>query len=149
MRAWERASLQSVIATSHPRAAVFSGLKLSIPGLEAEVLSGVLKITQCAMVKRRSYWTIQQSVFVFLPSICHSHTTEASTPFENKVWELYSYKEVLSFFLHYFNRYIILQVMNNTIVGFLKTNYPSSFFLLLLLFLLLRLLFLAILFSQG
>ena len=46
-----KASLQSLKAS-----------RLSNPGREAEVQSGVLKITQRTMVQRRSYGSIEQSV---------------------------------------------------------------------------------------
>ena len=85
-------------------AAVHSGLGLNTTDLEAEEeLNGVLKITQRAMVERRSYWSLSMSL---APSVClslslsHTHTSEASAHFENKAWELYLYNEELWFFLH-------------------------------------------------
>ena len=59
----------------------------------------VLKITQRAMVKRRSYGSIWQSVLSPHPRPSVSQTTEASTPFERIKRRTYSYKEVLFFLL--------------------------------------------------
>ena len=59
-----------------------AGFWLSNSDQEADVLSGVLKIIQHAVVKRRSYASIQQPVLVchcLNPSVSSSDTTEAST----------------------------------------------------------------------
>ena len=55
------------------------GLRLSTLGQETvEVPSEVLKITQPAMVKRRSYGSIQQFVFVYLrPSLTHHRSFDS------------------------------------------------------------------------
>ena len=48
--------------------------------------------------EKKKLWVHIAICFVSLPPFV-SHTTEASTPFVNKVWELYFYKEVLWFLL--------------------------------------------------
>ena len=58
-----------------------------------EVLSGFLKITQRAMAKRRSWVNIAVCPCLH-PSLRHHRNIN---PFENKVWEIYFYKEVCSF----------------------------------------------------
>ena len=58
-----------------------------------EVLSGFLKIIQCSKVKRSSWVNIAVCPSLN-PSLTHHRNIN---PFENKVWEIYFYKEVCSF----------------------------------------------------
>ena len=74
-----------------------NGVRLSNPGWDPEeVLSGVLKITKRAMIKRRSCLSL-------IPvSIRLSHTAETSTPYDRIKRLIYSFKGVLwSFFPHH------------------------------------------------
>ena len=76
------------VALSEPR---LSNLSQDVE----EVLSGFLKITQCAMVKRRSWVNI--AVYPCLPlSLIHHRNINT---FENKVWEIYFYKECVRSFI--------------------------------------------------
>ena len=76
------------------RAVTLSEPWLSNPSQDVkEVLSGFLKITQCAMVKRRSWVNIAVCPCLH-PSLTHHRNMKT---FENKVWEIYFYKEVCLF----------------------------------------------------
>ena len=76
------------------RAVALSDPRLSNHSEDAEeVLSGFLTITQRAMVKRWS-WVYIAVCPCLLPSLTHHRNI---APFENKVWEVYFYKEVCSF----------------------------------------------------
>ena len=115
----------SAILLSLRAAVAHCSFRLSAFSREAEMLSGVLKITQRALVERR-YGSILQSVLP--PSVCLSlsNITEASTPSEYKVWKIYSFKEVSwLFFLHIYSLILV------------HLHYPQSwqdpfFFLLLI-----------------
>ena len=62
---------------------------------EAEVLSGALKINT-AWLGQKKKLCVNIAVSICLPlSVCLSHIYRDSTPFENKVIELYFYKPVL------------------------------------------------------
>ena len=71
-----------------------------------EAQSGVLKITQHSMVKRRrrSYGSILQSVIVSVcPSVCLSHTIEALIPQNNKdvyIFIIKSYGQSSFMYIH-------------------------------------------------
>ena len=70
--------------------------RLSNPSQDAEeVLSGFLKITQHAMVKRRSWVNIAVCPCL-QPSLTHHRNIN---PFENKMWEIYFYKKVFRLFI--------------------------------------------------
>ena len=86
-----RTSLQT--GNAQLRAVALRNLRLSNLSQDAdEVLSGFLKITQCAMVKRRSWVNIAVCPCLH-PSLTHHRNIN---PFENKVWVIYFYKEVCS-----------------------------------------------------
>ena len=75
--------------------------RLSNPSQDAEeVLGGFLKITPRAMVKRRSWVNI-----AVCPCLRSSLTHHRNiNPFENKLWEIYFYKEVFVRLLKFVNQ---------------------------------------------
>ena len=74
------------------------------PWQEAEVLSEVLKINTMWYGQKKKKLLVNIAVCLVYLRLSVVHATEASTPFKNKVWELYSYKEVLwPFFLNVYS----------------------------------------------
>ena len=93
-----------------------------------EVLSGFLKITQHAMVRRGSLVTTAVCLCLH-PSLTHHRSIN---PFENKVWEIYFIKKCVGSFIEFRKLCLIMfPLIFVYVCGYTTIVFKKQFFLMI------------------